>query len=177
MAKLNQLPNLVKDQLEKNVALKKANEEKQCSVKEQRSKCVSTLLDSLLILEELLTKHLLELQCDQYQINGQWIKIQCDALLLKIKALHLEVLCETYNKETTPALHCIAQQLSHNIDQSKDDVETSKAHLSRYESVGQDFNLLVDEYGKLREAIKQKKWTLEKLKSYCAWSILCQSWP
>ena len=166
-AKLNQLPNLISSRLEENEAIERANEEKKHNLKEKRSKYTSTLLDSLQIMEELVQKQLIHLQSEQYQVNGQWIKVQCDALLLKIKALHLEILCETYNKETSPALHTISKQLSANMEQTAADIQASKARLNRYESVGQDFNQLVAEYAQIKEAIKQKKWTLEKLKTYC----------
>lgn len=67
-------------------------------MKEHHFKYVSTLLESLKIMENLVEKHIIEIQMEQYATNTESLKVQCDALLLKIKSLYLEILIETYTK-------------------------------------------------------------------------------
>lgn len=118
-------------------------------------------------MEDLLLKQILEIQKEQYASRSESIAVQCDALYLKIKSLYLEIMCETYTKETVMALQKIHKELEKKGEQTEKDIQASKARLNRYETVGQDFNSIVNEYSKLREVLKQKKWTLDKLKSYC----------
>lgn len=167
MAKINQLPGLVSTKLEELDSIKESAEKNEKVLMEQYSKYTSILLESLKILEELIKKHLLEFQKEQYASKCESLEVQCDALLLKVKSLHLEILCETYTKETISALRKISKEMETKQEKIEKDITASKCQLHRYESVGQDFNSIVNEYSQLREAIKQKKWTLEKLKSYC----------
>jgi len=146
---------------------KKAQFEESLALREAHSKYMSTLLESLKIMEEILQKHVMEIQMEQYSNQSQWLQIQCDALLLKIKSLNLEIMCETYTKDTVPALRKILKDLEARSEQVESETQAARARISRYESVGHDFNEIVKEYSQLREAIKSKKWTLEKLKSYC----------
>ena len=167
MAKLNQLPSLISSKLETLKSAKEIMGENHQTLKEQYTKYTSTLLESLQIMENLLQKHIIEIQKEQYDSKRESLEVQCDALCLKIKSLHLEILCETYSKDTLPALKKISKEMETKGEQVENEIREAKARLNRYESVGQDFNCIVNEYSKLREAIKQKKWTLEKLKSYC----------
>lgn len=167
MAKLNQLPSLITSKLEALESAKEIMGENHQTLKEQYTKYTSTLLESLQIMENLLLKHIIEIQKEQYASKSESLEVQCDALYLKIKSLHLEILCETYTKDTIPALKKISKEMETKSEQVENEIRASKARLNRYESVGQDFNCIVNEYSKLQEAIKQKKWTLNKLKSYC----------
>jgi len=167
MAKLNKLPMLIASRTEEDDQKRKIKEENMLIMKEQQSKYTSTLLESLLIMEELVEKHLIEVQSEQYNVKGQSLQVQCDALLLKIKSLHMDILLETYTKDTIPALMKISKEQKTSAEQIESEFQSSKARLNRYESVGNDFNNLVEEYGQLKEMIKQKKWTIEKLQKYC----------
>lgn len=141
--------------------------EMQQTVMEQTTRYLCVLLESLEIMKELIEKHMIDFQSDKYLVTQQSLKVQADALLLKIKSLYLEVLNETYTKDTVPALKTISKQLDKQVEQVKGEMQNSRARVNRYESVGQEFNNIVSEYTNLREAFKQKKWTLDKLKSYC----------
>ena len=79
----------------------------------------------------------------------------------------MDILCETYTKDTIPALFKISNELITSAEQTESEFQSSKVRLNRYESVGTDFSNLVDEYSQLKEMIKQKKWTIEKLQKYC----------
>lgn len=98
IARLNQLPSLVSARQEEFQNQKKAQEEHETLMKEHHFKYVSTLLESLKIMENLVEKHIIEIQMEQYATNTESLKVQCDALLLKIKSLYLEILIETYTK-------------------------------------------------------------------------------
>lgn len=167
MAKIAQLPSLTSSKLEELTKIKENIGENDQILKEQYTKYTSTLLESLQIMENLLQKHMIEIQNEQHVSKCESLEVQCDALYLKIKSLNLEILCETYTKETVPALKKIHKELVAKAEHVENDIRASQARLNRYESVGQEFNNIVNEYSKLRDAIKQKKWTLEKLKSYC----------
>ena len=70
MAKLNKLPMLIASRTEEDDQKRKIKEENMLIMKEQQSKYTSTLLESLLIMEELVEKHLIEVQSEQYNVKG-----------------------------------------------------------------------------------------------------------
>ena len=69
-AKLNNLPNLISSRIEKDNQKRKIKEENILIMKEQLSKYTSTLLESLVIMEDLVEKHLIEFQSEQYSTKG-----------------------------------------------------------------------------------------------------------
>lgn len=168
MAKLSQLPSVISSRLKILEDCMKTMEENDILLKEQYTKYTTILLESLQIMENLLQEHLIGSEIRRSVAKSESLEVQCDALYLKIKSLHLEILFETYTEETVPALKKISKELETKFDQIENEIRASRVRLSRYKSVGEDFNCLVKEYSKLREAIKQKKWTLEKLESYSA---------
>ena len=78
MAKLNNLPTLISSRIEKDKQQKKVKEENLLMMKEQQSKYTSTLLESLVIMEELVEKHLIEFQSEQYNTKGVCLILDSD---------------------------------------------------------------------------------------------------
>ena len=78
MAKLNNLPTLISSRIEKDKQQKKVKEENLLMMKEQQSKYTSTLLESLAIMEELVEKHLIEFQSEQYNTKGVCLILDSD---------------------------------------------------------------------------------------------------
>ncbi|XP_032791809.2 HAUS augmin-like complex subunit 4 [Daphnia magna] len=168
LAKISQLSSLVSSRMETLDNCKKIMEENDVLLKEQYTKYTTILLESLHIMENLLQEHMVDGENRRNIAKSESLEVQCDALYLKIKSLHLEILYETYTEQTVPALKKISKEVETKSEQIENEIRASQLRLNRYKSVGEEFNCLVKEYSKLREAIKQKRWTLDKLKSYSA---------
>ena len=72
MAKLNHLPSLISSKIDTDNQQRKIKEDNILMMKEQQSKYISTLLESLVIMEELVEKHLIEFQSEQYITKGTY---------------------------------------------------------------------------------------------------------
>ena len=121
----------MKDRLEELENQKKAQEEYEAAMKENYFKYITTLLEGLKIMENLVEKHIIEIQIEQYATNTESLKVQCDALLLKIKSLYLEILVETYTKETLPALKKISSELTKQTQEKQSNKRSGHLKSSR----------------------------------------------
>ena len=123
----------------------------------------NTLLDSLGLLEKLISKYRLKDQAEYDSITTECLLAKCDSLCLKIKLLELQVLCETYTKDTVKALQCVKSHLANNTKDSQKEHQHISRALQSYESIGSEFNSLVEEYRKLKDEVENKQWALAEL--------------
>ncbi|OWF49879.1 HAUS augmin-like complex subunit 4 [Mizuhopecten yessoensis] len=158
-----QLPALVesdKHQLQKTKAQLK-------TVKHNKDKqfwqYYKTLIDSLGVLEEVVAKHRFQNQTEQNTVTTEWLVGRCDGLCLKIRLLEMQVLCDTYTKDTVKALHSVRDHLDSNFRETDKEFHHVCQALRSYESVGMGFDELVEEFRKLKEEKDNKQWALTEL--------------
>ncbi|CAH1270434.1 HAUS4 [Branchiostoma lanceolatum] len=123
------------------------------------------LLQTLESLERIVKHHRLKSQLENNNVISEWLVQRFDAMELKIKVVEAQVLCDTYTAGTVAAL----RQIRRHLDSTPYDSEymQSVQQLQAYRSVGMGFDSLVQEYGKLQEAIENKKWGLTELQKTC----------
>ncbi|XP_071785681.1 HAUS augmin-like complex subunit 4 isoform X2 [Asterias amurensis] len=122
------------------------------------------LMDSLSVLELLITKHRLRLQADSDTITSNWLAARCHAMCLKLRVFEARLLCDTYTPEVVTALKQIKHHLNRAIQEKDKDVTRLSQALQSYQSIGMGFDELVKEYEQLQAAIDNKKWALTELK-------------
>ncbi|XP_052815256.1 HAUS augmin-like complex subunit 4 [Mya arenaria] len=159
-AKSSQLPAMVENdklQLEENKRQLKedtAKKEKQFEVYYQ------TLLDSLHLLEVLISKYKLGKQLEKDTINSEWLYAKCDAMSLKIKMVELQILTETYTVDTVQSLKKIRQHLDGAYKEADREKLQREQAVRSYESVGNGFEQIVTEFGQLKQELENKQWAL-----------------
>ncbi|XP_060068539.1 HAUS augmin-like complex subunit 4 [Ylistrum balloti] len=158
-----QLPALVesdKHRLQKKKAiLKKVKHDKD----KQFWLYYKTLIDSLGLLEEVVSKYRFQNQTEQNTVTTEWLMSRCDGLCLKIRLLEMQVLCDTYTKDTVKALLSVRCHLDANFRESDKEFHHISQALQSYEAVGMGFDELVEEYRKLKEEKDNKQWALTEL--------------
>ncbi|XP_033755196.1 HAUS augmin-like complex subunit 4 [Pecten maximus] len=122
-----------------------------------------TLIESLELLEEVVSKHRFQNQTEQNTVTTEWLVGRCDGLCLKIRLLEMQVLCDTYTKDTVKALHSVRDHLDTNFRDSDKEFHHISQALRSYESVGMGFDELVEEFRKLKEEKDNKQWALAEL--------------
>ncbi|XP_076373374.1 HAUS augmin-like complex subunit 4 isoform X2 [Tachypleus tridentatus] len=125
-----------------------------------------TLMESVNVLKKLLTSHRLKSQVDYDSVTGEYLISKCDALLLKAKVVELEVMCGTYTTDCVSALKVIRDQLNKYKKSICKEVSEASMALSAYESVGENFDQLVQEYSYLKAEIENKEWALKEFQNY-----------
>ncbi|XP_022343998.2 HAUS augmin-like complex subunit 4 [Crassostrea virginica] len=163
LAKSSQLPALMEAQKRKLEEDKHQLERLRAAKEKQFQTYYQTLLDSLHLLEKLITKYRLQSQTEHDTISAEWLVGKCDGLCLKIKLIELQILCDTYTLETTKAL----QQIKETLHSAQVEAEKSKTYVTKtlqtYESLGSEFDELVMEYQRLKEETDNKEWALSEL--------------
>ncbi|XP_061163614.1 HAUS augmin-like complex subunit 4 [Saccostrea echinata] len=163
LAKSSQLPALMESQKRKLEEDKHQLERLYIVREKQFQTYYQTLLDSLHLLEELISKYRLQSQAEHDTVSSEWLVAKCDGLCLKIKLVELQILCDTYTMETTKALLKIKETLH----SAKEEADKSKTYVTKtlqtYESLGSEFDELVTEYQRLKEEIDNKEWALSEL--------------
>ncbi|XP_013410839.1 HAUS augmin-like complex subunit 4 [Lingula anatina] len=123
----------------------------------------NTLLESLHILEELITKHRLQSQTEKDGILTEWMAARCDAMCLKIRMVEMQILCDTYHVESVQALKAVSENLQTAVHDHKAELHQVSQALTAYEAVGAGFDEMVSEYAKLRDEVENKRWALTEL--------------
>lgn len=162
-AKSSQLPSIVeKDQqclTEEKRQLREdfVKKDKQFAIYYQK------LLDCLELLETLISRYKLDKQIEQDTITTEWLYAKCDAMCLKIRLAELQILCEMYTLETLQSLRIIRKHLEDAYKESEKERLHREQVLKVYESVGDGFEDIVSEFGKLKAELENKQWALAEL--------------
>ncbi|KAL5021616.1 hypothetical protein ScPMuIL_000771 [Solemya velum] len=162
-AKANQLPSLVESDQRKLVEEKRQYKNDRSRSNKQFWLYYQTLVDSLNLLERLISQHRLDKQANNDCITSEWMIARCDAMCLKIKLLELNILCDTYSAETVQALRIVRKQLDSKLHEGHKERTNLRQALQAYEAVGMGFDSLVEEYGQLCEELENKQWAMSEL--------------
>jgi len=94
----------------------------------------------------------------------KYMSAKCEALVLKLKCLELEILNATYTRESVAALRKIRSRLSEQTKEVQSELLNLKSTLEQYNQCGPEFGDIVREYARLQKEIEGKKWALSELR-------------
>jgi len=163
-ARASQLPGLLEGELDELEEQERQLTKLRYSRERQFWQYYKAIMESLEVLEKLITRHRLSAQKEKDKVAHDWVQKRCEALSLKIKLLEYQTLCETYEAGTTAALKEIRKQLDHEVESTTSDVDKVNLSLKAYDGTGLGFETLVREYTHLRDEIENKKWAMNELK-------------
>jgi len=131
-----------------------ASYQQQCHVTEQ-------IVEKLTIL---IKNHFCGSKTKVNQTVVKYLSAKCEALVLKLKCLELEILNATYTRESVAALRKIRNRLTEQTKEVQSELLNLKATLEQYQQCGPEFSELVREYARLQKEIEGKKWALSELR-------------
>lgn len=94
----------------------------------------------------------------------KYMNAKCEALVLKLRCLELEILNATYTRESIAALRKIRNRLTEQMKEAQSELLNLKTTLEQYHQCGPEFSELVREYARLQKEIEGKKWALSELR-------------
>ncbi|XP_062484202.1 HAUS augmin-like complex subunit 4 isoform X1 [Pezoporus occidentalis] len=97
------------------------------------------------------------------QQHGLYLEGKGVALLLKIRLEELGLLLASYPPLTVAAHQCIKQRISLAMEDAERQGQDLRAVLSAYQGLGAGLEELASAYGRLQEAVDQKRWALQQL--------------
>ncbi|XP_039354686.1 HAUS augmin-like complex subunit 4 [Mauremys reevesii] len=141
----------------------------------QRAAYPQVLLRCLGLLRRLALEHRLGAQAQLDQLNTHYLEVKCSAMFLKIRLEELSLLLDTYSRRVW---RCIAPQvqgprrlpgagLQGAVQQQEQELATAQKILATYESLGPEFEGLVQEYAQLCGGIENKRWALHEFNKGC----------
>lgn len=133
----------------------------------QRAAYPQVLLRCLGLLRQLAQEHRLGTQAQLDRLNTHYLEAKCSAMFLKIRMEELSVLLDTYSPEKVEVHRLIRAGLQGAVQQQEQELATARKILGAYESLGPEFEGLVQEYSRLRERIDNKHWALQEFSRGC----------
>ncbi|XP_065555219.1 uncharacterized protein LOC136024071 isoform X3 [Lathamus discolor] len=97
------------------------------------------------------------------QQHGLYLEGKGVALLLKTRLEELGLLLASYPPLTVAAHQCIKHSISLAVEDAERHGQELQAALSAYHGLGAGLEELASAYGRLQEAVEQKRWALEQL--------------
>ncbi|XP_030898252.1 HAUS augmin-like complex subunit 4 isoform X1 [Melopsittacus undulatus] len=97
------------------------------------------------------------------QQHGFYLESKGVALLLKTRLEELGLLLASYPPLTVAAHQCIKHSISLAVEDAEKRGQELRAVLSAYQGLGAELEELASAYGRLQEAVEQKRWALQQL--------------
>ncbi|KAM4645282.1 HAUS augmin-like complex subunit 4 isoform 2-T2 [Amazona ochrocephala] len=98
------------------------------------------------------------------QQHGLYLDGKGVALLLKTRLEELGLLLASYPPLTVAAHQCIKRSISLAVEDAERRGQELRAALSAYQGLGVEMDELASAYGRLKEAVEQKRWALQQLR-------------
>ncbi|CAM5100585.1 unnamed protein product [Natator depressus] len=133
----------------------------------QRAAYPQVLLHCLGLLQRLAQEHRLGTQAALDRLNTHYLEVKCSAMFLKIRLEELSVLVDTYSPEKVEVHRAIRASLQGAVQQQEQELATARKILAAYESLGPEFEGLVQEYAQLCGSIENKRWALQEFNKGC----------
>ncbi|CAM5154072.1 unnamed protein product [Eretmochelys imbricata] len=133
----------------------------------QRAAYPQVLLHCLGLLQRLAQEHRLGTQAALDRLNTHYLEVKCSAMFLKIRLEELSVLVDTYSPEKVEVHRAIRASLQGAVQQQEQELATAQKILAAYESLGPEFEGLVQEYAQLCGSIENKRWALQEFNKGC----------
>lgn len=162
-AKSSQLPAIIENDQHRLEEEKRRLKEICVKKDRQFATYYQKLLDSLGLLETLISKYKLGQQAERDTITAECLYAKCDAMSLKIRLVQLQILCDTYTVETLQSLRIIRKHLDDACRESEKEKLHREQALRAYQSVGDGFEKIVEEYGRLKSELENKQWAFAEL--------------
>lgn len=163
LAKANQLSSVLTKEKKKLEKLKEKLKKNEELYKDTFYERYEEIVRSLKEVETQMTSLKQKSNTDATKVTVDWLEAKCDYILLKIRVMKNHLLAETYNNETLEALQKIRHYLDEEISKTRAEHHRTKQSLQAYQSVGDVFKDMLEQYTHITTQIDNKKWALSEL--------------
>eukprot|EP00731_Ephydatia_muelleri_P026873 Em0018g973a len=163
IAKATQLPAVLSQRQESIVTSAEELQVGRSTADKKLSARSKVLLKSCKQLEQVLV-HKLTFIADQESSVAAYQRAQATAMQNKLSTTHHQLLRDTYTQPTVKALHEIRTHLLAAREHCHHQLLDLKHIINGYQSIGEEFTRLLDEYVGLVAEIENKQWALNELK-------------
>ncbi|XP_043953895.1 HAUS augmin-like complex subunit 4 isoform X1 [Gambusia affinis] len=164
--KLSHLSILLDKDKKRTELLKETCRENTILLQRQTQLYLSELIKCIQLLQTLVLDHRLKIQTDLDGKKLDYFEGKCELVLQKIRTEMVEIQLDTYSLDTISAHRKIREKLESELTACKAEKQALEMKLSSFEILGKAFEVLADEYCRLRQEIDMKNWALKELTKY-----------
>jgi hypothetical protein len=135
-------------------------------IMKQHDHCVTGAIETSKLIKEMLNTYRIGFYLNENKLKYQLKLTESDTFMAKIRTVVGELNDDLYmsNHDKLQALSCIRNLIDLNTDASKQKLEQINDYLSRFKSLGNEFNDLLANYKLHKEQLACKRYALNKLK-------------
>ncbi|XP_062334475.1 HAUS augmin-like complex subunit 4 isoform X2 [Osmerus eperlanus] len=160
--KLLHLSGQLDGKIKRVVCLKGKSYESAALLQQQTCCYISELFGCIQILQSLILDHRLKAQKEIDKNKIEYFEAKCEIVIQKIRAEMMEIQLDTYTEDTISAHRKITEKLEAELKASQGEKHAVDSMLSSFEFFGKEFEVLAEEYSRLRQEIDTKNWALKE---------------
>jgi len=134
-------------------------------IMKQDDQCVTAAIETSKLIQEMLNTYRIGFYLNENKLNCQLKLTECDTFMAKIRTVLGELNDDLYmSDDKLQALSCIRNLIDLNTHMLTQKLEQINDYLSRFKSLGNEFNDLLANYKSLRMQLERSRFALNKLK-------------
>ncbi|XP_060718885.1 HAUS augmin-like complex subunit 4 [Tachysurus vachellii] len=160
--KLSKLPGLLESERGRAESLAEKNRENSTLLQSQTHSYLSELLECMQLLQTLVLDLRLKVQKELDRKKIEYFEAKCEIGIQKIRAEMLEVQLDSYTRDKIAAHQKITEKLSAELKACQVKKQSLESRLASFEIYGREFEVLAEEYSRLRQEVTTKSWALKE---------------
>ncbi|XP_060769161.1 HAUS augmin-like complex subunit 4 [Neoarius graeffei] len=160
--KLSKLPGLLESERSRAESLAEKNRENATLLQRQTHAYLSELLECMQLLQTLVLDLRLKVQKELDRKKIEYFEAKCEVGIQKIRAEMLEVQLDTYTRDKIAAHQKITEKLTAELKACQVEKQSLESRLASFEIYGKEFEVLAEEYSRLRQEVATKSWALKE---------------
>ncbi|XP_073331307.1 HAUS augmin-like complex subunit 4 [Pagrus major] len=147
-------------------SLKETCRENTVLLQRQTQLYLCELIKCIQLLQSFILDHRLRMQTDLDRKKLDYFEGKCELVLQKIKTEMVEIQLDTYTADSISAHRKIREKLDSELKACRGEKQSVELKLASFEILGKEFEVLAEEYCRLRQEIEMKNWALKEFTQY-----------
>ncbi|KAM8746950.1 HAUS augmin-like complex subunit 4 [Acanthopagrus schlegelii] len=164
--KLSHLSAQLDKEKKRAESLKETCRENAVLLQRQTQLYLCELIKCIQLLQSFILDHRLKMQTDLDRKKLDYFEGKCELVLQKIKTEMVEIQLETYTADSISAHRKIREKLDTELKACLGEKQSVELKLASFEILGKEFEVLAEEYCRLRQEIEMKHWALKEFTQY-----------
>ncbi|KAI5089121.1 HAUS augmin-like complex subunit 4 [Silurus meridionalis] len=160
--KLSKLPGLLESERSRAEGLVEKIRENATLLQRQTHFYLSELLECMQLLQTLVLDLRLKVQKELDRKKIEYFEAKCEIGIQKIRAEMLEVQLDSYTRDKIAAHQKITEKLTAELQSCQMEKQSLESKLASIEIYGREFEVLAEEYSRLRQEVATKSWALKE---------------
>lgn len=160
--KLSHLSSQLEQEKKRTESLKETCKENMVLLQRQTQLYLCELTKCIQLLQSLIMDYRLKIQTDLDRKKLDYFEAKCELVLQKVKTEMVEIQLDTYTVDSISAHRKMREKLDSELKACQAEKQSVELKLASFDILGKEFEVLAEEYCKLRQEIETKNWVLKE---------------